>query len=75
MFIPNSTYRIQFHKDFGFKDLLQLLPYLQQLGISTIYASPVFKARPGSTHGYDTTDVTQINPEIGTLKEFEKLQK
>ncbi|KAA9346144.1 malto-oligosyltrehalose synthase [Adhaeribacter soli] len=72
-FLPLATYRIQFHKDFKFRDLEQHLPYLAQLGIDTIYASPIFQARPGSTHGYDVTNANVLNPEIGTPEEFESL--
>ena len=66
MFDPVATYRIQFHKDFTFHDLERIIPYLQKLGIKTIYASPIFTATPGSTHGYDGLDPNTINPEIGT---------
>lgn len=72
-FLPAATYRIQFHKDFTFRDLQQHLPYLTSLGIDTIYASPIFQARPGSTHGYDVTNANLLNPEIGTPEEFENL--
>lgn len=70
MFNPGSTYRLQFHKDFTFADLERIIPYLQQLGIQTIYASPIFQAVPGSMHGYDCIDPAKINPEIGTPEEL-----
>lgn len=73
MFNPVSTYRIQFHAGFTFKDFDRILPYLHQMGISTIYASPVFKAIPGSMHGYDVVHPNRINPEIGTLEELRSL--
>jgi len=73
MFNPISTYRIQFNKDFTFKDFLPVIPYLHDLGIKTIYASPIYRAVSGSTHGYDVTDPNAINPEIGTLAELYKL--
>ncbi|MBL4675147.1 MAG: malto-oligosyltrehalose synthase [Mucilaginibacter sp.] len=75
MFNPVSTYRIQFHKDFTFKHLEGIIPYLAQLGIKTLYASPIFAAVPGSNHGYDGTDPLTINPEIGTLKELKAISK
>src|SRR5207237_8494304 len=40
-------------------------PYYRRLGVSHLYASPILKARPGSTHGYDCVDVGQVNPELG----------
>ncbi len=60
-----STARLQFHKDFPLDSGTDLVAYLAKLGISHLYASPIFKARPGSTHGYDIVDHTEINPEIG----------
>jgi malto-oligosyltrehalose synthase/4-alpha-glucanotransferase len=75
MFNPVATYRLQFHKGFTFTDFEKIIPYLAKLGISTIYASPIFKAVPGSNHGYDVTDPLQINPEIGTLSQFRRVSK
>src|SRR6478752_6026022 len=75
MFNPVSTYRIQFHKEFRFADLENIIPYLQNLGVKTIYASPIFEAVPGSVHGYDCTNPLAINPEIGTLEELRELSK
>jgi (1->4)-alpha-D-glucan 1-alpha-D-glucosylmutase len=69
--IPASTYRLQFNHQFTFKDALEIVPYLDALGISDLYASPLTKARPGSVHGYDAVDCTQLNPEIGSEEDFE----
>jgi (1->4)-alpha-D-glucan 1-alpha-D-glucosylmutase len=68
--IPRATYRLQFHKGFGFADATALAPYLAKLGISHVYASPYLKARPGSTHGYDIVDHRQLNPELGSETAF-----
>ncbi|NJK47237.1 malto-oligosyltrehalose synthase [Candidatus Gracilibacteria bacterium] len=73
MKIPTATYRLQFHKKFPFERAIEIIDYLSDLGISDLYASPIFKARSGSTHGYDVVDPTQINPELGTLEQFERL--
>jgi malto-oligosyltrehalose synthase/4-alpha-glucanotransferase len=70
MYNPVSTYRIQFNKNYGFKDFQQDMEYFILLGTSAIYASPVFAAEPGSMHGYDVADPHMINPEIGTYDEF-----
>src|SRR5437763_202336 len=67
---PLATYRLQFNKDFTFRDARKLVPYLNALGVSHCYASPLLQARPGSPHGYDINDHNTINPEIGTEKEF-----
>jgi len=71
--IPIATYRLQFNKRFRFEDAKALVPYLHRLGISDLYASPIFKARIGSSHGYDVTDPSRLNPELGTDEEFEAL--
>ncbi len=69
--IPESTYRIQFHKGFTFRDATRIVPYLARLGVTHLYASPYLKARPGSTHGYDVIDHCSLNPEVGTPADFE----
>ncbi|MBU2607734.1 MAG: malto-oligosyltrehalose synthase, partial [Chloroflexi bacterium] len=71
--IPVSTYRLQFNSSFRFSDARTIVPYLRRLGISDLYASPIFKATPGSTHGYDITDPTCFNPELGSEEEFSAL--
>ena len=63
--VPRATLRIQFHHDFTFDDATALVPYFARLGVSHLYASPILKARPGSTHGYDCVDVSVVNPELG----------
>ena len=68
---PISIYRLQLNAGFRFEDARLLLPYLNQLGITHCYFSPVLKARPGSLHGYDITDHNAFNPEIGTEDEFD----
>ena len=68
-----STYRLQFNKDFTFRQAEQLIPYLAGLGISHIYASPYLKARAGSSHGYDITDYNALNPEIGDEADLDAL--
>ncbi len=75
VFNPVSACRIQFSKDFTFDDLRKVIPYLEKLGIRTIYASPVFKAVAGSEHGYDVTDAGQINPELGSIDDLRALKR
>lgn len=70
---PIATYRIQFNPDFGFTSAQAIVDYLATLGISDIYASPIFKARKGSTHGYDVVDQNQLNPELGSRADFDQL--
>ena len=71
--IPTATYRLQFNKDFTFRQARELVPYLRRLGISHMYASPYFKAGPQSTHGYDICDHNELNPEVGTRAEYDAL--
>ncbi len=70
---PLSTYRLQFNHAFRFNDARALIGYLHELGVSTCYASPILKARAGSTHGYDIIDHNAINPELGTEEELDEL--
>lgn len=67
---PYSTYRIQCNH-LTFKEGQKFAVYFSELGISHLYTSPLQKAKRGSTHGYDVIDYSQLNPEIGTLQEFE----
>jgi (1->4)-alpha-D-glucan 1-alpha-D-glucosylmutase len=73
MRIPTATYRIQFNPAFGFDAANKIVEYIAELGISDLYASPIFKARAGSTHGYDIVDPTLLNPELGSQEDFEDL--
>ncbi len=73
MRLPISTYRIQFNSEFGFDHAKKIISYLADLGISDLYVSPIFKARAGSTHGYDVVDPNCLNPELGSEESFEQL--
>ncbi len=70
---PRATYRLQFHSGFTFRDAATIVPYLAGLGVSTLYASPIFQARPGSTHGYDVVDYGALNVELGGEEGFAEL--
>lgn len=63
--IPGATYRLQFHAGFTLEHASALLDYLHALGITDVYASPLFEAGPGSTHGYDTCSHTKISACLG----------
>ncbi len=60
-----ATYRLQLTRDFGFAAARELVPYLRDLGISHLYLSPSFQARPGSTHGYDVIDPRRVSEDLG----------
>ncbi|HYV36899.1 MAG TPA: malto-oligosyltrehalose synthase [Gemmataceae bacterium] len=68
--LPEATYRLQFHAGFTFRDAIRIVPYLRDLGITHIYASPYLKARPSSSHGYDITDHQLLNSEIGAEEDY-----
>jgi (1->4)-alpha-D-glucan 1-alpha-D-glucosylmutase len=70
---PRATARLQFFAGFTLDDAIPIVPYLAALGISHLYASPLLKARPGSTHCYDIVDHREINPELGGLPALRRL--
>ncbi len=54
-----------------FNGITAKLDYLQQMGISAIWLSPIHPAM--SYHGYDVTDYTAVNPQYGTMADLERL--
>jgi (1->4)-alpha-D-glucan 1-alpha-D-glucosylmutase len=72
---PRATARLQLHKEFTLDHAAELVDYYATLGISHLYVSPIFCARPGSTHGYDVTDPTTVNPELGGEEALRRLVK
>src|SRR5450830_887059 len=71
--IPRATARLQLHKGFTLDQAAELVEYYAALGISHIYASPIFCSQPGSTHGYDVIDPTRVNPELGGEEALRRL--
>jgi (1->4)-alpha-D-glucan 1-alpha-D-glucosylmutase len=70
---PAATYRLQFNPGFQFVDGRDLVPYLSDLGITDLYSSPRYKARRGSSHGYDISNPLRVNPELGTEEDFDEM--
>jgi (1->4)-alpha-D-glucan 1-alpha-D-glucosylmutase len=68
--IPRATYRLQFNRSFTFQQAREILDYLEELGISDVYASPLFEAGSQSTHGYDICCYGKINSNPGTEEDF-----
>ncbi|MBP1159186.1 (1-_4)-alpha-D-glucan 1-alpha-D-glucosylmutase [Rhodococcus sp. PvR044] len=61
-----GTYRLQLRGDaFTLDDARRLADYLDDLGVSHLYLSPVLTAAAGSTHGYDVTDPASVSPALG----------
>ncbi|GAA4702441.1 (1-_4)-alpha-D-glucan 1-alpha-D-glucosylmutase [Promicromonospora umidemergens] len=70
---PVSTYRLQLGQDLTFAEAEKALPYLDTLGVTDLYLSPVLQAAPGSTHGYDVVDHTRISDTMGGREGLERL--
>jgi (1->4)-alpha-D-glucan 1-alpha-D-glucosylmutase len=68
-----STCRLQLHAGFPFAAAGAAVPHLSALGVTHVYASPVLRARRGSSHGYDVTDPREVNPELGGEDGFRAL--
>src|SRR5258708_20522580 len=67
----SATYRLQFNRDFNFRDASELLDYFRGLGVTHIYASPILRSRHGSSHGYDVIDPSHLNLELGPTAAFQ----
>jgi len=71
MSVVQSTYRLQLHGPgdevpaFTFAQAREQLAYLEQLGVSHAYLSPILQAAEGSQHGYDVTDPTVVSKSLG----------
>ena len=69
-----ATYRMQFAQGkMTFRDAAGIVPYLDELGVSHLYASPYLKARRGSPHGYAIVDYGQLDPELGSESDYEAM--
>jgi len=74
MRVPLATYRLQFVPSFDFRKAREAVAYLASAGFTDIYASPIFKARKGSAHGYDVVDSNQLQPILGTEADLRQLK-
>ncbi len=70
---PRATYRLQFHREFPLAAARDIVPYLARLGISHIYASPIWASTSGSTHGYDVVDYARIDEDLGGRQALDDL--
>ncbi len=71
--VPGATYRLQFNRNFKFAAAQALVPYLHELGVTDIYASPLFQASRGSLHGYSVTNPMKLSRELGSPRAFDNL--
>ena len=76
----SATYRLQLRGPasspddaFTFADAEARIDYYAKLGVSHLYLSPVLTAPAASTHNYDVTDPTTINPELGGIEGLRSL--
>ncbi len=56
-----------------FNGITQKLDYLSQLGISGIWLLPIYPSH--SYHGYDVDNYYMVNPDYGSMEDFENLVK
>lgn len=72
MLVPLATYRLQLLPHLlQPARLAQALDYLRDLGIRDVYLSPCFRARSGSTHGYDVVSFSESLHEWGTAGDLQ----
>jgi (1->4)-alpha-D-glucan 1-alpha-D-glucosylmutase len=71
--IPNATYRLQLSGHLTFEAVCELVDYLAELGLGAAYLSPFFRARAGSTHGYDVVDHGMFDPALGNAQQFQRM--
>ncbi len=60
-----ATYRLQLREGMDFARARMLAPYLSALSVSHVYVSPILRALPNSTHGYDGAAYDEIEPVLG----------
>jgi (1->4)-alpha-D-glucan 1-alpha-D-glucosylmutase len=69
-----ALYRMQLEPGkLTFRDAAGIVPYLDELGVSHLYASPCLKARSGSPHGYAIVDYSRLNPELGSEDDYQAM--
>src|SRR6185312_7262701 len=73
MSAPGATYRVQLHAGFRFDAVAGLADYLDRLGVTHVYCSPVLQAAPGSAHGYDVVNPTRISTDLGGEEAFREM--
>ena len=66
--IPGSTYRLQFHAGFTFRDAAAVVPYLAGLGVTHVYASPYLQPRPAARTGTTSSTTTASTPNSAPKK-------
>lgn len=70
---PRATYRLQLGPNLTFQDARALVSYLDDLGISDLYVSPIFLPCSPESPGYDICDHNQFNPALGREEDLAAL--
>ena len=68
---PDGSYKANDFYGGNFKGITSKLDYLERLGVTEIYLSPIFEA--SSNHRYDTGDYLKLDPLLGTEEDFREL--
>ncbi|WP_162011975.1 alpha,alpha-phosphotrehalase [Streptococcus sp. S784/96/1] len=54
------------------RGIIEKIPYLAELGIDMIWLNPFYPS-PQRDNGYDVSDYTAVNPDFGTMADFEEM--
>jgi alpha-glucosidase len=54
--------------------LVERLPYLAELGVDAIWLTPFYPS-PLNDGGYDVSDYMDVDPRLGTLRDFDRMVK
>lgn len=54
------------------RGIIEKLDYIQSLGVDAVWLNPIYKS-PNDDGGYDISDYYSIQPEFGTMKDFDEL--
>jgi glycosidase len=74
-FLPDEKGIVRNNDFFGgdLYGIIEKLPYLEEMGVTCIYLSPIFEA--SSNHKYDTGDFMKVDAAFGGDEAFEQLCK
>jgi oligo-1,6-glucosidase len=56
------------------KGIIEKLDYIESLGVDAVWLNPIFRS-PNDDGGYDISDYYTIQPEFGTMADFDELLK
>ena len=56
------------------RGVIEKLDYIQSLGVDAVWLNPIYKS-PNDDGGYDISDYYSVQPEFGTMEDFDELLK